>query len=326
MPPVRADDESGPLGFILPPMLNGSVSRPIGSNEGTTAAADRGSTSWITGLSRQAESLGAAAVWATDHLFWGAPTLECVVTATVAATATRRAAVGTCVLQLPLRAPAAVAKQASTLQCLSGGRFVLGVGAGSHPREFELAGAEFSTRGAQLDAGIDSVRRAWATDEDGYRHEPALPAPIWVGGSSRSALRRAARAADGWVPLFVDAPSMADAIAELRSLAVAAGRPADAVTPAVVVMVSVGADAARAADRGSAWLASLYGIPAKAFGRHLVAGSPERCAGAVRRYLGAGAAHVAVMVAGDDPMDQFAQLASAVTAQREMAELAEVGA
>lgn len=285
----------------------------------------------MTETSRQAEALGAEAVWATDHLFWGVPTVECMTALTLVSAATRRAAVGTCVLQLPLRSPAAVAKQASTLQLLSGGRFVLGVGVGSHEGEYALAGASFADRGRRLDEGIGALRRAWSADVPGYRHEPSLPAPIWIGGSSPAALRRAATTGDGWIPLFVGPETMADAVAELRGAVVVAGRDPAAVVPGVVAVVSVGAEAERAAERGSAWLASLYGIPAKAFARHLVAGPAEQCADEVGRYVRAGVAHAAVMIAGDDPLDQFAALSASFLGRHAPAEpagseLAGVGA
>ena len=280
----------------------------------------------MTETSREAEARGAGALWATDHLFWGVPALECMTVATLAATATRRATVGTGVLQLPLRAPAAVAKQASSLQLLSGGRFVLGVGVGSHGREYALADADFSDRGRRLDAGIAAVRQAWAAADPAYRMEPTFPAPIWIGGSSTAALRRAATAGEGWIPLFVDPTTMSDAVVELRYATAAAGRDPTAVVPGVVAVVSVGPDTDHAAARGTAWLSALYGIPAKAFGRHLVAGPPDRCADTLGRYIRAGVAHAAVMVAGDDPLDQFAALAASFLDRHAPAPLAGVGA
>lgn len=286
-----------------------------------------GTTKWVADFSHRAEAVGAGTLWATDHLFWGRPTLECLTTLAVAAVATDAVGLGSCVMQLPLRSPAAVAKQAATLQLLSGGRFVLGVGVGSHEREYALAGTSFGARGRLMDEGIAAVRRAWSTAEPGYRHDPAMPAPIWIGGSSRAALRRAATAGDGWIPLFVDPPTMAEGVGRLRAEARTAGRDPEALTAAVVVVVSVGSDADRAAERGSAWLASLYGIPAKAFGRHLVAGPAGRCADMLCRYLEAGVAHVAVMVAGDDALEQFSALSATVLDRRSPAAvLAGVGA
>lgn len=273
----------------------------------------------MTEACRDAEAAGATALWATDHLFWGRPMLECTTTLAVAAAATRRATLGTCVLQLPLRSPAAVAKQAATLQVLSGGRFVLGVGSGSHGGEYAAAGAGsvFSDRGRRLDDGIAAVRAAWATGggpASRYRQEPVpAPVPVWVGGSSRAARRRAAALGDGWVPLFVGPDDLADQVGRLRDETASAGR--DPVTVAVVLMVAVGDDPG-VHHRGTTWLSDLYGIPPKAFDRHLVAGSPARCADAVGRYTAAGAEHVAVMVAGADAVGQFSRLAEAVGAGR----------
>ncbi len=300
----------GTLGLLLPPML------PIATPGNTLGRSDDptiGSTQWLATLASAAEDAGAAGVWATDHLFWRAPAGECVTTIAVAAAATRTTVVGTCVLQLPLRAPAAVAKQATALQLLSGGRFVLGVGVGSHPREYELAGAPFHTRGKALDAGIEALHDAWATSErhSDYRLDPAAPVPLWVGGSSRAAIRRAAASGDGWVPVFVSHDELAVSIGELEKATVAAGRSVDAVFPAVVMVATVGDDPAKAAVAGTRWLSALYGIPAKAFGRHLVAGPAEHCALAAARYVRAGAAHVIVFVAADDVLDQFRALAAA---------------
>jgi len=241
--------------------------------------------------------------------------LECLTVVSVAATATTRAAIGSCVLQLPLRSPAVVAKQAATLQVLSGGRLVLGVGVGEHAGEYEAAGSSFLDRGRRLDAGIETLRRAWASGGDTgrrYRQEPEpAPIPVWVGGSSPAAVRRAARRGDGWVPLFLGPAAFADRLATLRGEAEAAGRDPAEVAAAAVVFLHVG-PAREAQARGTAWLSSLYGIPPRAFARHLVAGPPAACADRVGAYLAAGADHVAVMVADDDPIEHFAALAGEV--------------
>lgn len=269
----------------------------------------------MAGVCQEAEGLGATALWAVDHLFWGRPLLECTTVATVAATATRRAVVGTCVLQLPLRAAAAVAKQATTLQLLTGGRFVLGVGAGSHAGEYEMAGADFAGRGRQLDEGIAALRSAWRSAEvptAPYRQEPTGAAvPVWVGGSSPAARRRAAAMGDGWVPLFLPPPQLADALERLREETAAAGRDPGAVAPAAVVMVATGDDPG-VRRRGTHWLSSLYGIPPKAFERHLVAGPAAHCAEELARYREAGAEHVVVMVADDDALGHFARIVDAL--------------
>ena len=107
--------------------------------------------------------MGADALWACDHLFWHGPSLEPMTALAIAATATDTATLGTCVIQLPLRQAPVVAKQAASLQTLTRGRFVLGVGVGSHAGEYEQAGLDYHARGRQLDAGIAELRRSWAS-------------------------------------------------------------------------------------------------------------------------------------------------------------------
>ncbi len=330
MPLVTPPCTPGALGLLVPPMVPPAVPDPQNPTIGTTSVPPLGSTAGLSRFCADAEEAGATAIWASDHLFWRQPTIECMTAVSVAATATRSAVLGTCVLQLPMRSAAAVAKQASTLQLLSGGRFVLGVGVGSHAEEYVLAGAEFSRRGRRMDDGLVALRSAWATaagPSPGYRMEPATTVPVWIGGASPAAIRRAAAFGDGWVPLFVGPERFGELRNRLHEEAAAHGRNPDDITAAVVIAVSVGTDTARAAANGLGWLSSLYGIAPKAFARHLVAGSPATCADAAARYHAAGASHVVVMVAGDDAGDQFASLADAlgVTGRAAASERARAG-
>jgi alkanesulfonate monooxygenase SsuD/methylene tetrahydromethanopterin reductase-like flavin-dependent oxidoreductase (luciferase family) len=245
----------------------------------------------------------------------------------VAATATERATVGTCVMQLPLRQASVVAKQAATLQTLSGGRVILGVGVGSHPGEYEEAGVDYHSRGRLLDAGIAELRCAWATGQgvmggnvgatngSPYRQLPApQPIPVWVGGSSEAALVRAATLADGWMPLFLTPAEYRLAVERLGKEADRAGRLAGDVTASMVIFVSIDDDAARGRRRGTEWMSSLYRIPAKAFARHLVSGTAAEVADVVAAFHTAGAEHVAVFVTADEPLEQFERLMAAVSA------------
>jgi alkanesulfonate monooxygenase SsuD/methylene tetrahydromethanopterin reductase-like flavin-dependent oxidoreductase (luciferase family) len=283
----------------------------------------------LSDLCRQAEEAGADALWACDHLFWHGPCLECLLVLTVAATVTQRAALGSCVIQLPLRRAVAVAKQAATLQTLSRGRLILGVGAGIHPGEYEQVGSDYHRRGRDLDIAIAELHRAWASGEgvssgdtsstvttERYRQLPEPPSvPIWVGGSSEAALRRAAHLADGWMPLFLSVAEYGDAVERLAKEADAAGRPAGAVTPAMVLFVSLDTDRSRGVAKGTKWMGSLYGLPPKAFERHLVAGTPDEVATRVAEYRAVGAEHVAVYITDDEPIDQFEHLMAAVPAE-----------
>jgi alkanesulfonate monooxygenase SsuD/methylene tetrahydromethanopterin reductase-like flavin-dependent oxidoreductase (luciferase family) len=169
-----------------------------------------------------------------------------------------------------------------------------------------------------MDEGIAKMNEAWTDAEDDagqtptsrYRQSPASPrVPLWFGGSSPAARRRAATVGEGWAPLFLTPEDYGPALQALRRETVEAGRDPDAVEPAVVIFARVGSD--DAAARGLEWLSHMYALPPKAFERHLVAGEPEACAAAVDRYVEAGARHVIVMVAAAGAVQHFALLRSA---------------
>jgi alkanesulfonate monooxygenase SsuD/methylene tetrahydromethanopterin reductase-like flavin-dependent oxidoreductase (luciferase family) len=325
---VRRADPAGLLGLILPtfpqdaePAWARGPASGGPANGGSDPEPD--SIRGLLATCRRAEQLGADALWTCDHLFWHGPSLESMMVLAMAATATSHAALGTCVMQLPLRHAPVVAKQAATLQSLTGGRFVLGVGVGSHEGEYQQAAIDYRRRGQLLDAAITELRRSWATggkpgDHDHpptYRQLPEPPpVPVWVGGSSEAALRRAAALADGWMPLFLTPDTYQQALERLEKEVQRAGRPEGAVTPAMTLFVSVDDDPALARTRGTRWMSSLYAIPAKAFDRHLVAGSPAEVAAVVTAFRRAGAQHVSLYVTDDDPLPQFELLASAVSA------------
>ena len=159
--PVRPSEPLGAVGLILPTFVQDTV--PTWAEAPPATAPDADPLAELADLCRRAEEAGADALWACDHLFWHGPCLECLVVLTVAATVTERAALGTCVVQLPLRRAVAVAKQAATLQTLSRGRLILGVGVGSHPGEYEQVGAAYHRRGHDLDTGIGELHRAWGS-------------------------------------------------------------------------------------------------------------------------------------------------------------------
>jgi alkanesulfonate monooxygenase SsuD/methylene tetrahydromethanopterin reductase-like flavin-dependent oxidoreductase (luciferase family) len=360
---VRPATPLGPVGLILPTFPQtiqpswsaiSPSSRTTGSTAGTGTPDAETACDPLAELAetcRAAEALGVDALWATDHLFWHGPALECMTALTVAATATRRAMLGTCVVQLPLRQAPAIAKQAASLQSLTQGRMVLGVGVGSHAGEYEVSGIDYATRGHQLDEGIAQVRRAWASgssiaggdsageavaggdaaagdmagghiavgdiaggSSDRYRQLPAPPAiPLWVGGSSEAALRRAASSADGWIPMLLAPEEYSAALARLAKEIDRADRADDAVTRSVVLFASIDDDTDEGLRRGTAWMSSLYGIPAKAFRRHLVVGSAESVARTVTDYRVAGAEHVVLYITDDQPLPQVDRLMAALS-------------
>jgi alkanesulfonate monooxygenase SsuD/methylene tetrahydromethanopterin reductase-like flavin-dependent oxidoreductase (luciferase family) len=266
-------------------------------------------TSELAEACRRAEAAGAGALWACDHLYWHTPALECLSTVALSALSTSRVAVGSCVLQLPLRSVHAVAKQAAALSEISGGRLVLGVGMGARRGEYEAAGVDFDTRATRLDGAIEELRQIWSGAGDGDYRQLPLPRPappIWVGGSSEASLRRAARLGDGWVPLFLSPSEYSSSMERLDKETERAGRDPAGVHRAIVVFVSVGGERAR--EEGLEWMSSLYSLPPDLFERHLVSGSAATAADSLGRYFDAGASHVAVFVTADDPVARFEDL------------------
>ncbi len=274
-------------------------------------------------MCRRAEATGADSLWAVDHLYWPHPIGEAFTTLAVAALATTRPFLGTCVLQLPLRPSSVVAKQATALQLLSGGRFVLGLGVGIHEPEYVRAGIDYHRRGQLMDEGVAGLRQAWAGPDAGgadYVQEPAsAPVPLWFGGSSDAARQRAAAVGDGWVPLFLapdeygrgaGSPATRDGRGRPRSRGRA--RPASSSLPVSETTTAAPVEGAAMAlgplpppDQG------VPAPPGRRFARCLCR-RPDR-------YAEAGARHILVMVAGSPAVEHFGQLRAAFVGEHRQA-------
>lgn len=170
----------------------------------------------VVAAAQAAEDAGWDALFVWDHLafVWGVPSADPWVVLAAAAQATRRLRMGTAVTPLPRRRPLMVASAVATLDRLSGGRTILGAGAGGVAAEFSAFGdrADAGDRAAMLDEGLDVITALWSGRSvkhagrfyrvDGVTMAP-LPVqrprvPVWIGGTSVAARRRAARW-DGWV-------------------------------------------------------------------------------------------------------------------------------
>jgi probable F420-dependent oxidoreductase len=185
------------------------------------------------------------------------------------------------------RHPLRAAKEFATLDVLSGGRVVIGVGAGHVQEEFDLFGPPFDERGAGLDEAIDALAAAlcqefpalpgprWPASDLGATPRPVQRPrpPIWVGGSSRAALRRAATRGDGWLPQTVRRSDMHDQVAQLREFRneLRGGAP-----------IEIGA------------LAGTFhvGTPGHELPRGTVSGSPEHIAENLSELLDMGVSHL----------------------------------
>jgi alkanesulfonate monooxygenase SsuD/methylene tetrahydromethanopterin reductase-like flavin-dependent oxidoreductase (luciferase family) len=151
------------------------------------------------------EDLGYDLLMVSDHVAmtadvasqYPAPFYEPFTTLSWLAGITTRVRLGTTVLILPYRHPLLVARMAANLNDLSGGRLVLGVGVGWARDEFAALGVPFHRRGALTNSALTAMRAAWEDTSD----YPGGRIPIWIGGNSDAAIRRAARSGDAWHPL-----------------------------------------------------------------------------------------------------------------------------
>jgi alkanesulfonate monooxygenase SsuD/methylene tetrahydromethanopterin reductase-like flavin-dependent oxidoreductase (luciferase family) len=191
---------------------------------------------------RTVEGLGYDLLMVSDHVAitpdvaeqYPAPFYEPFTTLAWLAGITERVRLGTTVLIVPYRHPLLVARMAANLDELSGGRLVLGVGVGWARQEFAALGVDFGRRGRLTDEHLDTLRAAWADHAD-YRTGAI---PIWVGGNSDAALRRAVRRGDAWHPLRFAAGWLAPAVARMHELAAERGRRAPALAPRIVLRIT----------------------------------------------------------------------------------------
>lgn len=191
----------------------------------------------ITQAARRAEELGYSDVWVSDHTVhpasqsYPSPYLyDPLVTLSWAAAVTERVGVGTSVLVVPTHHPLALANSLASLDNLSGGRLVVGVGVGWSEAEYRALGAEFFDRGRRLDEALALFRAAWSedplsfhgryTDCDDIRvlPRPAGPVPLWVGGGSEPAYRRAAELGDGYQAIGLTPEQAVSVVARVRAL------------------------------------------------------------------------------------------------------------
>jgi probable F420-dependent oxidoreductase len=241
---------------------------------------------------------------------------------------TSRIRLGTAVYLLALRTPAIAAKITSTLDALSGGRLIFGVGVGGeNPKEFEVVGVPHHERGARVTEGIDVVRTLWRdtpasfkgrfTQFEGVSLDPKpvqKPGPpIWIGGRSDAALTRAGRQGDGWVSYVVQPERYAQGVAKIR--AAAAGRSLENFAFGHLGFITVGRDWESAKAVWAQALTRRYAQDFEPLARKYgIIGTPEQCAEQIARFEAAGCNYMIANPIGDpkDERDQVERIAADV--------------
>lgn len=265
----------------------------------------------LAAAARQAEALGFEAVWAADRIVipWeirtsypysdehrfivppDRPFLEPLTCLAFLAGRTERIKLGISVLVLPYRHPLYWAKVATTLDSLTNGRFILGVGVGWMAEEFQALGLSFNERGALADEQLRVVETLWSEERAEFQgryyqfrdlafypkplQKPRIP--IWVGGESVRAQKRAALFGDAWFPYFVKiAPEeLATRFNEIRSWAAGAGKDPERISLACCLPIELTREGVKQEE-----------------GR--LRGSPEQLIKSLRGYQKVGVKHLAL--------------------------------
>ncbi|QFG20740.1 TIGR03619 family F420-dependent LLM class oxidoreductase [Actinomadura sp. WMMB 499] len=205
----------------------------------------------LAGWARFAEEAGFDFAMISDHVAvtpdvaeqYPAPFYDPFTVLAWLAGTTERIALGTTVAVLPYRHPLQLARVTANLDRLSGGRLIFGVGVGWSKREYAALNVPFEQRGPMTDRALDVVLRSWTQDSVSYGDETIDPRPhpvqkphppVWVGGRSPGALRRAARFGDAWHPINVTPAALrTEGLPALRRAAEEAGRPVPALAPRI---------------------------------------------------------------------------------------------
>jgi alkanesulfonate monooxygenase SsuD/methylene tetrahydromethanopterin reductase-like flavin-dependent oxidoreductase (luciferase family) len=261
----------------------------------------------IAGLARLAEQVGLDGVWVGDRLATGdLSVLDSGLSLAVAAAVTSSITVGYAIYVPSLRPLAWAAKQVATLQHIAGGRLQLGVAVGGGgDAEYLAAGFRRSDRARRTDeflallpgmlAGQPLPDGSGATGGDAIRLLPTVPAPpLWVGGTSIPALRRAVRFGDGWLSAFQKPHEFAASRRRLLELSGEAGRP----TPLTGIFLH--AAIGTRSDHGLAevtagMMHSMYGVPTDRAREIAIAGTPAQVASQLAPYVEAGADLIVVV-------------------------------
>lgn len=272
-------------------------------------------------FARRAEDLGFDSVWAGEAPTNRGPIYDAFTTLCFLAATTSRIAIGADVLLLPLHHPSWVAKQFGTLDVISGGRSILGVGVGGqYAKQFEAFGVQVHERGRRTDEGIEAIKALWTQSPASYsgRHytfegiemEPRPVQqphpPIWVGGrpggteqgpggkprfkSKTAAMDRAAKYADGWDPFYMTPEMYRDSVSYIRRSAAKLGRDVSSIEWALTTHWLIRDSYDDALEQAAKRL--RYGRDlAERVGRYDILGSPADIIKRLEQYVDAGVRH-----------------------------------
>lgn len=240
------------------------------------------------------EALGLAAIWVNENTHSGVPHLDPFVTLATIAAHTKDVVIGTAVALLAMRPPIEQARTVASIDILSGGRVVFGVGSGGATnRGFTAYGVDPAERGRRVDEALDVIDRLWTGEAVSWQGEffrldeysmataprQVLGPPVWVGGASPQVVRRAARRADGFLPIGRGPDESAELHRRVLEERRFQGLPDRPLTRAAYVYVGLADDPQDAVDVVRTELSARYARDVAPFvpGVNAALGTPEQC-------------------------------------------------
>jgi alkanesulfonate monooxygenase SsuD/methylene tetrahydromethanopterin reductase-like flavin-dependent oxidoreductase (luciferase family) len=284
----------------------------------------------IVDVARLAEGAGYDSVWAGDSLL-ARPRAEPLSLLSAVAGATNRVQLGTAVLLPLLRHPVSLAHALATLDRVSRGRLIIGVGPGAElpgtHKELAALGVPSERRVSAMLEAIERCRQLWRGEDPDIDLQPkpirAGGPPIWLGGNGPRMLRETGANFDGWLPFTPNPADYASGLRAVREAAERAGRDPDDVATGVYLTVAVADSAREAANQLDAYMKAYYGVPAEVMARAQAchAGTLDSVAEWFAAYAAAGANHLVVRLARPGLVD-YDDTASALLGAAESARAA----
>ncbi|MBV8779513.1 MAG: LLM class flavin-dependent oxidoreductase [Alphaproteobacteria bacterium] len=266
-------------------------------------------------LVRLVDDCGYDSLWVGDHLSFPMSILDPLLQLAQAAVVSRRLLLGTNVYLVPLRQPGPIAKQVASLDHLSEGRLIFGVGVGGEfPKEFALAGVPHNERGGRLSAAIPLLRRLWSGEPVSYdgryfggfgdvtmqppARQPGGP-PIWCGGRAEAALARTGRLADSYISYVVTPDQYRAALTAIDAAAAAVGRVIERFGTGHLIFTRLDDSYGEALEKAVTSLSYRYNMDfRRAAERYAALGPPERVAQRLREFCDAGVRHLVIDLVG----------------------------
>ena len=289
---------------------------------------------WLPTIDELAELVGLVdrcgydSMWVGDHVAFTIAIFDPLLQLAQAAVLSRRLMFGTDVYLLPLRHPTPVAKQVSTLDHLTEGRFIFGVGVGGEfPKEYEACGVPIKERGARLSESLTVMRKLWTGEpvshagrffplEDVKMQPPPRQSggpPIWCGGRADPALRRIGRMTDGWMSYVVTPDMYRQGLEKIATAASEAGRTFDrGFGTAHLLFTRIDDTYEKALDAATISLSQRYAMDfRKAAQRYCALGPPQEVVETIFKFQQAGVRHVILDFVGpyeerDQQIERFA--------------------